>query len=272
MRQLFLFGGSMGPQFGPTARPFLRAAGGKEGRIALLFMSGAPGWERFLPLYRDPWLAEGGGEVVPILPEADGRLSDAALSELKRATGIFMCGGDTRVYHRVYAEGEVREAIRAAYAAGVPYAGLSAGAQVAPVVASVWGDRLTTPTNQIVFGGAEGRCEAELQLEVGLGLIGDLCVETHFSEEGGYTRLLAAMEVSGAPLREATSCGTKLARSSEVASRGLGIDQQICVTIEDETRLSVAGQGRAYLVSRLDQRRYETRVLQPGEETLLQGQ
>lgn len=246
VRQLFLFGGSLGPQFGPTARPFLRAAGGKEGRIALLFPSGAPGWDRFLPLYRDPWLAEGGGEVVPILPEADGRLSPAALAELKRATGIFMCGGDTRVYYRVYAQGEVGDAIRAAYAAGIPYAGLSAGAQVAPATASVWGDRLTTPTNQIVFAGAEGRCEAELQLEVGLGLIRDLCVETHFSEEGGFTRLLAAMEVSG-------------------ASKALGIDEQICVTIVDESRLSVAGQGRAYLVRRLADRRFETQVLEPGE-------
>lgn len=243
----------MGPEFGPTSRPFLAAAGGKASRIALLFMSGAPGWERFLPLYRDPWVAEGVGEVVPMLPEPDGSLSAAALAELKRATGIFMCGGDTRVYHRVYAQGEVRDAIRAAYAAGIPYAGLSAGAQVAPVVACVWGDRLTTPTNQIVFGGAEGRCEAELQLEVGLGLISDLCVESHFSEEGGFTRLLAAMEASGAPL----------------GSRGLGIDEQICVTIEDESRLCVAGRGRAYLASRLDQRRYETLVLEPGEEATL---
>lgn len=240
----------MGPEFGPTSRPFLAAAGGKASRIALLFMSGAPGWERFLPLYRDPWVIEGVGEVVPILPEPDGSLSTAALAELKRATGIFMCGGDTRVYHRVYAQGEVGDAIRAAYVAGIPYAGLSAGAQVAPVAAAVWGDRLTTPTNQIVFGGAEGHCEAELQLEEGLGLISDLCVESHFSEEGGYTRLLAAMEVSGAPL-------------------GLGIDEQICVTIEDESQLRVAGRGRAYLVSRLDQRSYETLVLEPGEETTL---
>jgi cyanophycinase-like exopeptidase len=99
MRQLFLFGGSLGAQFGPTSRSFLAAAGGKAGRIALLFMSGAPGWERFFPLYRDPWAAEGVGEVVPILPEPDGTLSSASLAELERATGIFMCGGDTRVYN-----------------------------------------------------------------------------------------------------------------------------------------------------------------------------
>lgn len=84
----------------------------------------------------------------------DGRLSPEALAELKRATGLFMCGGDTRVYQRVYAQGEVGEAIRAAYGSGIPYAGLSAGAHVAPTVASVWGDRLTSSTNQIVFGGA----------------------------------------------------------------------------------------------------------------------
>lgn len=240
----------MGAQFGPTSRPFLEAAGGEAGRIALLFMSGAPGWERFLPLYRDPWLANGGGEVVPILPGPGGILSPESLAEIKRATGIFMCGGDTRVYRRVYAEGEVREIIRAAYAAGIPYGGTSAGALVVPTHAAVWGDRLTTPTNQIVFGGSEGKCDEELQVEPGLGLINDLAIEAHLSEEGGFTRLLATMEVSGAP-------------------RGIGVDEQICVTIEEESRLSVAGVGRAYLVRRLDSRRFETEFLEPGEGALL---
>jgi hypothetical protein len=55
------------------------------------------------------------------------------------------------------------------------------------------------------------------------------------------------------------------------ATRGLGIDEQICVTIQDESRLSMAGLGRAYLVRQLGARRFETHVLEPGEGALLGG-
>jgi cyanophycinase len=209
-------------------------------------MSGALGWERWLPMYQDPWLAAGVSQVVPILPQADGSLDEAALDGLRRATGIFMCGGDTRVYQRIYAQGPAKAIIQEAYAAGVPYAGLSAGAILAPARGPVWGDRLTTATNRFQFGGAEGRCDAELQIEAGLGLMGDLLVEPHFSEEGGFPRLVAGMELTG-------------------ASRGLGIDETICTVIEDEQRLSVLGEGRAFLIRQHAERRLDVAVLEPSD-------
>jgi cyanophycinase len=245
LRQLFLFG-SLTVHFAQNSRPFLTAAGGREARIALLFPSGAPGWERYLPVYQDPWTEAGVGQVVPILPQPDGSLDEAALDELRRATGIFMCGGDTRIYHRIYVQGEARTIIRAAYAAGVPYAGLSAGALVAPAQGMIWGDRLTTATNHLQFGGAEGKCDAELQIELGLGLIDDLLVEPHFSEEGGFPRLVAAMELTG-------------------ATRGLGIDEPICAMIQDEQRLTVIGEGRAFLFQYQQRRRFDLQILEPGD-------
>jgi cyanophycinase len=239
MRRLFLYGGQA-DNFAETSRPFIEAAGGPGARIALLFPTGAPGWDRNLAWYRDPWLRLG-ATVIPLHPQGDQTdLDDEALGTLARATGIFICGGETRRYHRVYVEGRARVVLRAAYLSGIPYAGLSAGALIAPTTALIWGDRLN---GQLLRGSEEG-CDADLQIGPGLGLLPDLLVETHFSERGGLQRLEAALALTD-------------------ASKGLGIDDPACVLIENETHLQTFGRGSAYLVHRTG----EVQRLTPTEQS-----
>lgn len=249
MRRLFFFGGRA-DNFARTSQRFIEAAGGRRAEIALLIASGNPGWDRNLAWYRDPWLRAGAQRVVPIYPQGDqSGLDDAALAQLARSTGIFMCGGDTRLYHQVYAQGAAREVLRSAYAAGVPYGGLSAGALIAPTICSIWGDRLTRANNTLSLRGSEDGCDAELLIGSGLGLLRDLIVEAHFSEEGGFPRLIAAMEESHVPY-------------------GLGFDDPICLEIGNERAVKVAGQGRAYFLERSGTG-WSVTVWEPGQEFAL---
>lgn len=250
IRQLFLFGGRAA-NFEVTSKAFIDAAGGAQARIALLFPSGDAGWDRNLHWYCDPWLGMGVDEVTPIYPIKDKSfISTSACEDLKRSTGIFMCGGDTRKFHRVYMKGLAKQIIKQAYKSGVPYGGLSAGALLVPHRCLIWGDRMSSETNELRLRGSEDGCCEELLLGQGFGFLKGLIIETHFSERGGFSRLLAAMEKAGTPL-------------------GIGLDDRILLHLTDETAIRVEGIGRAYLFRQVEERHFETIILEPGQELSL---
>ncbi|MFZ5817149.1 MAG: cyanophycinase [Bacillota bacterium] len=247
MRRLFFHGGTF-ENFESTAAPFVEAAGGRAARIGLLFTRG---WEPYLDYYRTPFLALGAAEVEVICPPAGSEALDgAAVEAIRRCTGLYMGGGDTRLYHRIYTQPEPRAAIREAFWRGVPYGGFSAGALIAPAECTIWGDRLTTPTNRLCLRGSEDGCGAELVLGQGLGLIQDCLVEAHFSELGGFPRLVAAMERR--PVRY-----------------GLGIDEPICLEIRCGQEVRVHGQGRVYVLERREGGGLCLKVLEPGQRYTL---
>ena len=251
MRRLFLYGG-VTKIFEQLSRPFVDAAGGANARIALLCPSGDPGWDRYLPYYLEPWHRLGAAQVLPVCPVAGTtELDDDALHTLRTCTAVFMCGGDTRRYHAVYVQGPAGAILRDRYRDGMPYAGMSAGALVTPDTASIWGDRLTTPTNRLALRGSEDGCDAELQMAPGLGYLPGTVIEAHFSEQGGFPRLVAAMEQAGAP-------------------RGLGLDDSICVEIADETLARVHGQGRTYRLTRVGSGWLKVAMFDPGQEFTLE--
>jgi len=243
MRQLFLYG-NVADNFQAVSAPFVAAAGGPQARIALLF-PGVGDPNRFLPMYRDPWIALGASEVLLVVP-TDGQLGPEALSALRTCTGIFMCGGPTPIYRQVYATGEAREIIRERHQAGVPYGGVSAGALLAAERCPVWGDRLTTASgNVITLRGAEDGCSTELLVDSGLGLVSDFYTEPHFAELGGFPRAVAALAQMG-------------------ISRAAGIDNPICLEIRDEREALVHGRGRCYMLRRTDGARLTVDVHEPG--------
>lgn len=244
-RRLFFYGGRAG-NFAQTSTPFIAAAGGRGARVALLFASGDPGWDRNLDWYRQPWI-DLGATVIPVHPEPGStRLSHQALETLRTCTGIFMSGGETRRYHEVYIQSGAADLIRGAYRSGVPYGGLSAGALLAPATGQIWGDRLTTATNLLRLRGSEEGCDSELETGPCLGLLDGWLVEAHFTERGGFGRLVAAMEQTG-------------------IARGIGLDNPICMQIENETSVEVSGEGRAYRLCRQPSGETLVAVYNPGE-------
>lgn len=204
--KLFLLGGSAAREAADDV--FVPEAGGADGAIALL-LSGQPGWEAYVPGYVEPWERRGIAHVHVVAPGADGALDGEAAEALRRATGIFVGGGDTAVYQRVYATEPVRGLIRERVAAGVPCAGLSAGALLAPHICPLWADEEN---------------DAPARIAEGLGLVADLVVGVHFTARNGLPGVLDVM-----------------ARTQTAV--GLGIDDGACAVLEEGRLAHVLGEG-----------------------------
>jgi len=127
LRKLYLFG-DFTENFKKTCKNFITSSGGNSSEIALL-MQGENGWQKFYDQYYRCFKKWGVEKVFPIFPERERlSLSKSHKDEIKRATGIFICGGYTYRYIKIYTQPETAELIRLKYLQGIPYAGLSAGA------------------------------------------------------------------------------------------------------------------------------------------------
>lgn len=218
---LFLLGGGS-TIFDGVAEEFIPAAGGSEAIIALL-LAGGEGWEDHVPHYTEPWIGRGATQCVTIVPGQSGALDlDTALATLGEATGIFIGGGNTPTYHRLYAAEPIRSVIRKRYQDGVPVAGLSAGALIAPQVCAI---------------PPEDTGDSRVRVVSGLGLISGLVVGVHFTEWNALPHIVEAMVETR-------------------TTTGLGIDETACVVFENGKLKRVLGQS-AYSIELTD---YEART------------
>ena len=94
--------------------------------------------------------------------------------------------------------------------------------------------------------GSEDGCDDELMTGPALGLLPGCIIECHFSERGGFPRLVAAMEQADVP-------------------RGIGIDDPICLTVINETEARIDGVGRAYKLRRTGPGAVAVQVFEPGQ-------
>ncbi len=205
---LFLLGGSS-TIFDMVAEEFVPAAGGSDSTIALL-LTGAQGWEDYVPQYVQPWIRRGVTRYHTIVPEENGTLDlDTVSAKLYESTGIFIGGGDTPTYHRLYATEPIRSIIRERYQKGVPVAGLSAGALIAPEICAIPPEDTGEPSVRIVTG---------------LGLVRGLVVGVHFSEWDALPHVLEAMVETRTAV-------------------GLGIDETACAVLENGHLKQVLGKS-----------------------------
>jgi cyanophycinase len=182
-----------------VAEEFVVAAGGYDSTIALL-MQGGIGWEKYVPEYTQPWVRQGVSQYYPIVPDESGTLDlDTVSAKLREATGIFIGGGHTPTYHRLYAAEPIRSVIRESYHTGVPVAGVSAGAVIAPEIGMLTPDETG---------------DASIKIVAGLGLVSGLIVGVHFTEWNTLPSLLEAM-----------------ARTQ--TKTGWGVDESACAVFED---------------------------------------
>jgi cyanophycinase len=161
--------------------------------------------------------------------------------------GLLVGGGVTPDYHRALQPHG--GAVRAAVADGLPYAGFSAGAMIAPVRALLGGWRLG---ELAVTHEDNGEDLDPVTVTDGLGLIGST-VEVHTAQWGTLSRLVAAVD------------------AGEVAE-GIAVDENTVVILATGTDSSspatgttatasarVAGAGQAWFVAAVDGRVEVTR-------------
>jgi len=211
---IFLLGGSAALE---AANPeFVRAAGGHDARIVLL-LGGGKGWRKYVPQYVEPWLHLGIGSYRVIAPDEDGSLDlRETTAALRWATGIFIGGGHTPTYHRLYASEPLRGLIRGRCREGVPIVGLSAGALIIP--------------EACVLPGEAGGSSPEIV--GGLGLLGGIVVKVHFSGWQDIPALLKAMAEAG-------------------VRTGWGLGESACAVFGEEGFVAALG-GTVYEISLVD--------------------
>jgi cyanophycinase len=232
-RLLFLIGGSEGGILDKVAEEFVPVARGRDATIALL-MIGGPGWDRYVPEYVQPWERQGATKHHVIVPRDDGVLdTEATAHRLREATGIFIAGGQTSRYLDLYASEPIASIIRERCDVGIPFAGLSAGARMAPRHCCLF------PTPK-----APDQVPTIAQ---GVGLVSDLVVEVHFDESpSGLDHLLDGM-------------------SKTHTRRGLGIGAAACAILDNGQLRRVLG-STVYEVTMTDfeSQRYEMTEVAPG--------
>lgn len=246
MKRVFLYGG-VSKNFKEVSEPFIEAAGGNNAKIALL-IQGGKGLEKFISVYRDPWLELGAEEVLTITADEALETYEKALDILAESTGVFVGGGNTETYRRAFAADEVGDMIRGLYGSGAAFGGVSAGALLASDFCAVEGNVCTIGLKRHILRPRTNAVNdyTELRIEEGLGLVNDCIVEAHFSEQGGFQRLIQSME---------------LTRSAS----GLGIDEPACVEVTDESDAMVYGDGRVFHLTRRGHMEFTLKTLEPGD-------
>lgn len=211
--QLFLLGGSE-ELFYAVAERFIPAAGGRNGNIALL-ISGSSGWERYVPHYTTPWKECGLEHYEVIVPDEYGMINHAsAIRIIQHATGIFIGGGHTPTYQRLFATDPLRQVLQAQYAKGIPFAGLSAGALLMPDICAIPPEDTGNP---------------KVAITTGLALLPDMIVSVHFSECHALPHVLDAMTLT-------------------TTAKAIGIDEDACIVLYDGQIAEVFG-GNAYQIT-----------------------
>jgi cyanophycinase len=204
---LFLLGGT--PAYKVYADEFVAAAGGRNAVMVVLAQTRV-GWERYKVEITQPWIDREVSRYVPVTPDEDGVLDkESASLVLQNATGILICGGNTPTYHKLFASEPLRSIIRQKHQAGVPVAGISAGALISLEICQL------TPNETK---------EDELRIVQGLSLAQDFVIGVHFTE---WTALPEVLEVM-------SKTKTKI---------GFGIDEPACVVCEDGKFARVLGQS-----------------------------
>jgi cyanophycinase len=201
---VFLIGGS--DAYEAMTDAFLAPAGGRAAVIALL-LQGGDRLYHYVPIYTAPWLRRGVTACHVVAPASDGALDMAGFCQVvQAATAIFIGGGHTPTYHRLYATGPAADQIRRRYEQGVPIAGVSAGALLA--------------MQHCVFG--QGPDEAP-RVVPGLGLVRDLIVRPHFTARQALPQMIEVM-------------------AQNRTRHGLGIDDAACAVFADGEFAGVLGQ------------------------------
>ena len=236
MSTVFLYG-DVNENFAMLSKPFVNACGGKRSRIALLML---PRSQHHETRYREAWLEAGAGEITAICPPMSMNLRSEQLSTLRQSTGIFMAGGETKLYQRIYGTNSVSRLIGELHAAGIPYGGVSAGAMMACDNCMVSGSIVRTKTNEFLLASKnyDESCRGQhrggrvgLIMRKGLGLVKDCIVLPHFTEWGFFPGLVEAMELTESHI-------------------GVGMDEGICLELREGKKATVRGRGRLYFFHR----------------------
>ncbi len=195
---------------------FVELCGGDEAVIAIIPTASRmkDTGSRYIETFDDLGVAD--ATSLPIRERKDGDREEY-VKELRRATGIFITGGDQLRLSTIIGGTQVARWIRRVNAEGCHVAGTSAGAGI-------------MPEHMIAGGGTGPTPDAEkVTLAPGLGLTNRVVIDQHFRQRDRLGRLLTAVSYNPFLI-------------------GLGIDEDTACFIGPDKRLEVVGSGAVTVV------------------------
>lgn len=197
-------------------REFVRLAGGKDARMAVL--TAATSEPRQVgDTYTDVFRRLGVADTQIIDTRSRDEADDSIKIEgIKQATGIFFTGGDQAKIVDCIKDTKLDTAIRLRHEAGVVIGGTSAGAAMMPENMIVEGDSAVNPRPDVVDMGP------------GMGFLPGAVVDQHFAQRGRLGRLMAALLLQPTVL-------------------GFGIDENTAAIVQGD-ELKVIGAGAITVV------------------------
>ena len=204
---LYLLGGSQA--YSDFLEDFISESGGRQARIAILDQS-ISALNNHKSKIIDPLVDFGVCDFEFIAPDNSGYLNvGKTIDCLKRATGLFIGGGHTPTYHKLYTSEPFKSTIQNHFANGVPVAGLSAGAILCMKECQLTPDETGLKDTMLVTG---------------LSLAKEFVLGVHYSEWDALQEVLEAM-------------------TQAQIQTGIGLDEAACIKLENGEIVKIYGQN-----------------------------
>lgn len=192
-----------------------------------------------------------------IIPDREAAADPFVAEEIRRASAIFIAGGDQADYIRFWMNTPVASAINEAIERGVPIGGTSAGlAVLGEYVYTAQADKPDDPNLDSKtaladpFGPRINLANTFLDIPILKAIITD----THFARRDRMGRLLVFLARLNEP-------GGKALPGNVAAIHGIGVEERAAVLVEPDGKARVVGFGDAYFIDAKD----ADGTLQPGK-------
>jgi cyanophycinase len=196
---------------------FSSLAGGKRARIAVISTASSFGLEA-AERYRAIFGELGVVHVVPLHTATRAEANDeAAAAEVRKATGVFLTGGNQLKLASIIGGTRIADAILTAFRGGAVVAGTSAGASAMSSHMVAFGASGTTPKQRMA------------QIAAGLGVLPGVVVDQHFQQRNRLGRLLSLIAQNPSLL-------------------GLGVDEDTAGIVGPDHVMEVIGRGSVTVV------------------------
>ena len=179
-----------------------------------------------------------------IVPDREAAANTFVVDAIKRASAIFIAGGDQANYINFWMNTPVQTELNDAIRRGVPMGGTSAGlAVMGEYVYTAQGDKPDDPNLDGKTALADPY-SARITLARGflnIPILKDVITDTHFARRDRMGRLLVFLarlnEPDGKPLP-----------ASVPKVRGIGVEERAAVLLEPDGKAHVVGYGAAYFI------------------------
>jgi cyanophycinase len=179
-----------------------------------------------------------------IIPDREAAANSFVVDAIKRASAIFIAGGDQANYINFWMNTPVQTALNDAIRRGVPIGGTSAGlAVMGEFIYSAQGDKPDDPNLDGKTALADPY-SARITLTskfLSIPILRDVITDTHFARRDRMGRLLVFLARLNEP--DGKSVGPDAPRV-----RGIGVQERAAILLEPDGKAHVVGYGAAYFI------------------------